>query len=173
MASRQPPLPGLGAAIRHGRVRRGDEPPAGDAVPVADRRPLALPRPCVVFLGATTAAAPASKTKSSTSPCLKAAANASSKERHRLPEQQAVLNTFPLHFEGRVRSVCVARTTCSTVDCGPLGLPISSFFRRISGLSIELRFPDGTVSVQPGAVSLRGRQSPCPSKFAARAATKC
>ena len=51
MASRQPPLPGLGAALRHGRVRRGDEPPATKTLPVADRRPLALPRPCVVFFG--------------------------------------------------------------------------------------------------------------------------
>ena len=47
LANAATPLPGLGATLRHGRLRRGDEPPAGPAVPVADRRPLALPRPCI------------------------------------------------------------------------------------------------------------------------------
>ncbi len=73
MASRQPPLPGLGGWLRHGRVQRGDEPPGAKTLRMADRRPLALPRR---LMAATTAAAPAPVTKSSTSPCSQTAPNA-------------------------------------------------------------------------------------------------
>ena len=233
MTSRQPPLPGLGAVLRHGRVRRGDEPPAGPALPMADRRPLALPRPCVVFFGATTAAAPASKTNSSTSPCSPTAPNAptpppnsprrstgrTTRKRRsywgsrmaapgRLfvrfasfcriqtaggghPNTEATTGStlfllecgaptitvgvaiFPLHFEGRVRSVCVANMACSTVDSRPLGRSNSWFRSPFLARGLNSVFRTVSFLRGLGAASFHRRQAPCPSKFAARAATKC